>query len=366
MEKWDTQTIQAFRKTLLDWYDSEGRAHLPWRENHEPYRVLLSEIMLQQTQVNTVLPYFERFVTALPTVEALANAPEEQVLKLWEGLGYYSRARNLQKAAKYVVNELGGVWPTNSAGLLALPGVGPYTAAAIGSISFNEAVPAVDGNAFRVFSRLLKIDADIAQPKTRQLFYDALLPIVDPARPGDFNQAIMDLGSTYMTAKNWDVEHSPVKAFDASYRDGVVEIYPVKSKKVKSQTSRHLALALLDDAGNLLVQQRPSGGLLADLWLMPLVEFTQVDAAAQAHDAAKELFDLDIDFAQLNIKPVVHVFTHRRWEILVMAANLTQAQLAALPGKRLAFQTAHDVALPTVEKKLEKVIATEWLDTLGV
>ncbi|MGO2517432.1 MAG: A/G-specific adenine glycosylase, partial [Leuconostoc falkenbergense] len=156
MEKWSQQTIESFRETLLHWYDDEGRKTLPWRQNHDPYRVMVSEIMLQQTQVATVIPYFERFMQQLPTVSALAQAPEEVVLKLWEGLGYYSRARNLQKAAQYVVREYDGEWPTTSKELQTLPGVGPYTAAAIASISFGEVVPAVDGNQYRVFSRLLK------------------------------------------------------------------------------------------------------------------------------------------------------------------------------------------------------------------
>ena len=236
MEFWSEETIENFRRTLLDWYDREGRATLPWRVDHDPYRVMVSEIMLQQTQVDTVLPYYERFMQALPTVQDLARAPEAQVLKLWEGLGYYSRARNLQKAARFVVDDLHGHWPESADDLQALPGVGPYTAAAIASISFGEVVPAVDGNAYRVFSRLLKIDADIAQPKSRKIFYDAILPIVDPDRPGDFNQAIMDLGSSYMTAKNPNSADSPVRAFNAAYRDGVEMTYPVKTKS-RSQLS---------------------------------------------------------------------------------------------------------------------------------
>ncbi len=236
MEFWSEETIENFRRTLLDWYDREGRATLPWRVDHDPYRVMVSEIMLQQTQVDTVLPYYERFMQALPTVQDLARAPEAQVLKLWEGLGYYSRVRNLQKAARFVVDDLHGHWPESADDLQVLPGVGPYTSAAIASISFGEVVPAVDGNAYRVFSRLLKIDADIAQPKSRKIFYDAILPIVDPDRPGDFNQAIMDLGSSYMTAKNPNSADSPVRAFNAAYRDGVEMAYPVKTKS-RSQLS---------------------------------------------------------------------------------------------------------------------------------
>lgn len=332
MEKWSQQTIESFRETLLRWYDDEGRKTLPWRQNHDPYRVMVSEIMLQQTQVATVIPYFERFMQQLPTVSALAQAPEEVVLKLWEGLGYYSRARNLQKAAQYVVREYDGEWPTTSKELQTLPGVGPYTAAAIASISFGEVVPAVDGNQYRVFSRLLKIDADIAQPKSRQIFYDAILPIVDPKRPGDFNQAIMDLGASYMSAKNADTQHSPVKSFNAAYRDGVESHYPVKTPKPKPVKQLFVA-HVYEKNGALLLEQRPETGLLANFWTFPLTPINSVE---------------DIQGNMLNIKPVVHIFTHRRWEIwLVKSTSITpdsrqkyfnQEELAALSLPKLQYK----------------------------
>ena len=306
MEFWSEETIENFRRTLLDWYDREGRATLPWRVDHDPYRVMVSEIMLQQTQVDTVLPYYERFMQALPTVQDLARAPEAQVLKLWEGLGYYSRARNLQKAARFVVDDLHGHWPESADDLQVLPGVGPYTSAAIASISFGEVVPAVDGNAYRVFSRLLKIDADIAQPKSRKIFYDAILPIVDPDRPGDFNQAIMDLGSSYMTAKNPNSEDSPVRAFNAAYRDGVEMAYPVKTKKQKPVKQLYMATVSEKD-GRLLFEKRPDTGLLSGFWTFPLEEIQSIE---------------QIVGEQLHIKPIVHVFTHRRWEIWLVKRDL--------------------------------------------
>ena len=194
-------TVADFRQTLLAWYDECGRTHLPWRIDKEPYHIWVSEIMLQQTQVETVIPYYERFLSELPTVKDLAEADEEVLLKLWSGLGYYSRVRNMQKAARQVMADFDGQLPSTSQSLQSLAGIGPYTAAAIASISFNEVVPALDGNMFRVFARLLKIEADIAQPKSRKTFYDIILPIVDPERPGDFNQAVMDLGTSLMSTK---------------------------------------------------------------------------------------------------------------------------------------------------------------------
>lgn len=332
MEFWSEETIENFRRTLLDWYDREGRATLPWRVDHDPYRVMVSEIMLQQTQVDTVLPYYERFMQALPTVQDLARAPEAQVLKLWEGLGYYSRARNLQKAARFVVDDLHGHWPESADDLQVLPGVGPYTSAAIASISFGEVVPAVDGNAYRVFSRLLKIDADIAQPKSRKVFYDAILPIVDPDRPGDFNQAIMDLGSSYMTAKNPNSADSPVRAFNAAYRDGVEMAYPVKTKKQKPVKQLYMATVSEKD-GRLLFEKRPDTGLLSGFWTFPLEEIQNIE---------------QIVGEQLHIKPIVHVFTHRRWEIWLVKRDLPLTD----NRQYLAPDQWQHLSLPTVQHKL--------------
>ncbi|ANY11472.1 A/G-specific adenine glycosylase [Leuconostoc lactis] len=332
MEFWSEKTIENFRRTLLDWYDREGRATLPWRVDHDPYRVMVSEIMLQQTQVDTVLPYYERFMQALPTVQDLARAPEAQVLKLWEGLGYYSRARNLQKAARFVVDDLHGHWPESADDLQVLPGVGPYTSAAIASISFGEVVPAVDGNAYRVFSRLLKIDADIAQPKSRKIFYDAILPIVDPDRPGDFNQAIMDLGSSYMTAKNPNSADSPVRAFNAAYRDGVEMAYPVKTKKQKPVKQLYMATVSEKD-GRLLFEKRPDTGLLSGFWTFPLEEIQNIE---------------QIVGEQLHIKPIVHVFTHRRWEIWLVKRDLPLTD----NRQYLAPDQWQHLSLPTVQHKL--------------
>ncbi|MCM0582652.1 A/G-specific adenine glycosylase [Weissella diestrammenae] len=343
MEHWDQATIEAFRATLLTWYDQAGRKHLPWRQDQAPYRVMVSEIMLQQTQVETVIPYFNRFMAALPTVEALANAPEAQVLKLWEGLGYYSRARNLQKAAKYVVEQLDNQWPRTSATLQALPGIGPYTAAAISSISFGEVVPAIDGNQYRVFSRLLKIDADIAQAKSRQIFYDAIAPIVDPKRPGDFNQAIMDLGTSYMTAKNPDTINSPVRQFNAAYRDHVEANYPVKTPKAKPVKQLFVA-EVIENEGRLLMAKRPATGLLADFWTFPLQEISTIEAIAGE---------------QLTIKPVVHVFTHRRWEIWLVRRQQRGLQANE---KMMSRDELQALSLPKVQHKLMDVLDSLDLD----
>ena len=303
--------VADFRQTLLTWYDESGRTHLPWRIDKEPYHIWVSEIMLQQTQVETVIPYYERFLAELPRVQDLAEADEEVLLKLWSGLGYYSRIRNMQKAAQQVMADFDGQFPTTSQALQTLAGIGPYTAAAIASISFNEVVPALDGNMFRVFARLLKIDADIAQPKSRKIFYDIILPIVDPERPGDFNQAVMDLGTSLMRAKTETLADSPFARFNLSYQEGIELDFPVKSKKVK-QVQKFYAAIISEKNGSMAYTQRPKTGLLANFWTYPLVEFDSWDAI---YDGISEQFKAA---KQLNITPVTHIFTHQKWQVMLV------------------------------------------------
>lgn len=363
MEKWSPATIREFRRTLLAWYDQEGR-DLPWRHDHDPYHVWVSEIMLQQTQVQTVIPYYQCFMAAFPTVTALANAAEADLLKAWQGLGYYSRARNLQRAARQLVTDYHGQWPTTAATLQNLVGVGPYTACAIASIAFNEVVPAIDGNAFRVFARLLLIDADVAQPKTRQVFFDILQPIVDSQRPGDFNQAVMDLGSSYMTAKTPDPAHSPVRAFDASYRTDQVLAYPVKTKKPRPKLVPYYGLLVTSPAGDLLVQ-RSAQQMLAGYWTYPLIpkadllpaEATTTPTLA-ADIAALEArwqrdYQLSVRFTPLGGRTVSQTYTHQRWQVSLLQAKLpTATPLTYFPGQWVATTQVADLPAPKVQEKM--------------
>ncbi|WP_125768907.1 A/G-specific adenine glycosylase [Lapidilactobacillus wuchangensis] len=372
---WSPEKIAAFRQTLLSWYDREGR-QLPWREDQEPYHILISEIMLQQTQVQTVIPYYHNFLQHFPTVQALATAPEEELLQVWSGLGYYSRARHLQQAAQQIVQDYAGVWPQTAAGLADLSGVGPYTAGAIASISFKEPVPAVDGNAYRVFARLLKIDLDIAKPQTRPIFTAIIQQIIDLQRPGDFNQAIMDLGSSYLTAKNSDPAHSPVRDFDASWQDGTYEDYPVKTKKAKPVVQQFYALALKTPQGWLLVQ-RPSQGLLARLWLFPLVAIDQLltnttavekptvlspakfkqSLSAKQLNTLQQLFQdqtgIQVAWQDPGLKVVKHTFTHRQWQLKIITGELAETpSLALIPGKWFTDADLVNGAIPTVQRKI--------------
>lgn len=349
---WNKEKIQAFQQTLLSWYDDNKR-DLPWRKDHDPYHVMVSEIMLQQTQVNTVIPYYHRFMAQFPTVAALAAAPEAAVLKAWEGLGYYSRARNLQKAAQQLVNDYDGVWPRTAAGLTKLAGIGPYTAGAIASIAFDQVEPAIDGNAFRVFARLFCIEDDIAQPKTRKVFDAVIRQVIDPKRPGDFNQAIMDLGSSYMSAKDPDAEHSPVAAFDESLKTNRVLDFPVKTKKKPPVVVPYFALVVHSAAGYLFVQ-RPSDGMLANLWMFPLV--LQADASTPKAVAAEfaKLSGQNLSFSDPQKQLVKHTFTHRQWQMTLLVAECDRFDVSSLAGRWVPRTQINELAIPTVQKKLLK------------
>ncbi|MFB9768950.1 A/G-specific adenine glycosylase [Lactiplantibacillus modestisalitolerans] len=360
MIEWDAAKIKAFQTTLLDWYDRAGR-DLPWRHDQEPYHVWVSEIMLQQTQVQTVIPYYERFMDWFPTLKALADAPEERLLKAWEGLGYYSRVRNMQRCARQLINDYDGQWPQTAAELTELIGIGPYTAGAIASIAFGEAVPAVDGNAYRVFSRLLEIDADVAKPQTRTVFERAISRIISRERPGDFNQAIMDLGASYMTARQPDSAHSPVKAFNQAYLDGVEAQYPVKTKKPRPVPVAYVAV-LATMADRWLMVQRPSTGMLANLWTVPLLAVTDLDLADDATDAellhaVTTTFTKDYQLTLTDVqlvsgRPVTHTFTHQKWTIRLVRATVQPADLAYFDGRAVTEKQLAALPMPKVQEKV--------------
>ncbi|MFD1485903.1 A/G-specific adenine glycosylase [Lacticaseibacillus baoqingensis] len=351
---WKEEKIKAFRRTLLAWYDANKR-DLPWRVDRNAYHVLVSELMLQQTQVQTVIPYYQRFITQMPTVQALADAPEAQVMKAWEGLGYYSRARNLQKAAKQLIRDYGGVWPHTVQELQQLAGIGPYTAGAIASIAFDQVEPAIDGNAFRVFARLFCIPDDIAQPKTRAVFDRLIRQVIDPKRPGDFNQAIMDLGASYMSAKDPDPKHSPVAAFDASWQTGRVLDFPVKTKKKRPKPVPYYAIAVHSPAGYLFVQ-RPSTGMLANLWMFPLVARSQLepDTVAQAALALQARVGTEVALQDPGLPLVKHTFTHQQWQMTLLVAEAPAFALDYVPGRWVQLDDLAAIAIPTVQKKLLK------------
>ncbi len=258
-------------KQILTWYYSEKR-QLPWRSNTHFYNVWISEIMLQQTRVNQAISFYNRFMEHFPTLEDLAKAPEDRVLKNWEGLGYYSRARNLHYTAKDIFFNLNNIPPSSFKELKKLKGIGDYTAAAIASICYNEPVCAVDGNVFRVFARYFNMDSDIMLPKTRKEFFELGNQIISKENPGDFNQGIMELGATICTPKNAQCTHCPIQNGCLAFAKNRVSQLPVKKKKVKI-TQRFLHYFYTEEG--FLFQKRNKKGIWQNLYELPLIETPQ-------------------------------------------------------------------------------------------
>jgi A/G-specific adenine glycosylase len=299
-----------FRHALLAWYDREAR-DLPWRRDPQPYAVWLSEIILQQTRVDQGLPYFERFLKAFPDVSALADADEGAVLKLWEGLGYYTRARNLHKAAQTVVEERGGAFPLTAADWQTLPGIGPYTARAIASIAFGEAVPVVDGNVKRVLARLDDVAASIDDRAVDKALWARAGRLLSPTRPGDFNQAMMELGARVCTPKQPVCATCPVAAHCRAYAHGTQAERPVRRPK-KAVPHHEVVVAAIRRNGRYLIGRRPSKGLLGGLWEFPggKVESGEDHVAALKREIREEL-GLEVEVGGL-VASVRHAYSHFR------------------------------------------------------
>ena len=301
--------LSALPGLLLPWYEQNKR-ELPWRADRDPYHIWLSEIMLQQTRVEAVKGYYARFLDVLPTIEALARCDDELLHKLWEGLGYYSRVRNLKKAAQTILEKHGGIFPSGYEDVLALPGIGDYTAGAVCSIAFNLKAPAVDGNVLRVISRLRDDHAPIDLPQTKKKVC-ALLELIYPEKAGDFTQALMELGAT-LCGPNWKprCKDCPCREICLGYKRGTADILPVKSpKKEKRQEDRTVFIFRCD--GKYALQKRPDRGLLAGLWQFPNIS-GHFDTQALLSQA--EAMGLHI----LSIHKVIerkHIFTHIIWNM---------------------------------------------------
>ncbi len=258
----------AFAAKLLAWYD-EVTTEMPWRGQRDPYRIWLSEVMLQQTRIAAAKGYYHRFLERFPNIQSLADASLDEVLKLWEGLGYYARARNLHRLAQVVVKERDSQFPASAEALQTLPGIGRYTAAAIASIAFGEAVAVMDGNVVRVLTRLIDQPEEISQPKVMEQLWTLASALLPTKRPGDYNQALMDLGRMVCTPRRPDCQHCPLREFCLAAERGTQELRPVKKPKAPVPEVRAAAAVIQDEAGRLLLVQRPEEGLLGGLWMLP-------------------------------------------------------------------------------------------------
>lgn len=325
---------------LLSWYDRCARV-LPWRGFHDAYRTWVSEAMLQQTRVETVLSYYDRFLERFPTLAALAAASEQDVLKAWEGLGYYSRARNLLKGARQVMTEYGGVLPRDPDELRKICGIGPYTAGAVASIAYDIPVPAVDGNVIRVVSRLFGIRTDALVPETHSRIVSLAAGLVPPDRPGDHNQAVMDLGATVCVPGTPDCSRCPLTAFCDAFRAGDAADLPVLPK-TKSQKVLLYAVLLIRSGDRVLMRQRTEH-LLQGLWCFPMMEgeLTGDDLRRQAENK------LHLSLAPFREDGSArHVFTHQIWQMRIYETGAEASASAPAGYEFIPVSRLNHLALP--------------------
>lgn len=326
------EIIPAILQELPSWYRQQaGDRELPWRTSPTPYHTWLSEIMLQQTRATAVIPYYERFLEALPTIEALARVDDERLMKLWQGLGYYSRARNLKKAAIIITEDYDGKLPDDFNALLKLPGIGRYTASAIGSIAFGQPWPAVDGNVLRVLSRALTSSADIAAPAVKTAMEQALAPhYLEGKTAGDLNQAFMDLGATICLPNGEPhCTRCPLEKICLAHAEGLEQELPLKSSPRQRRLEKHTIL-LLKQGNAIALHQRPSKGMLAGLW-----EFPNLPGKLSTKDVKTWLQEHGLLAKKFQALPAAkHVFSHVEWQLSGWLVELVPASgLSAAEGK---------------------------------
>ena len=344
--------LQCAAEILTEWYRTSERP-LPWRQSPTPYHVWLSEIMLQQTRIEAVIPYYERFLRELPDVASLAAVEDERLMKLWEGLGYYSRARNLKRAALTVMEQYGGELPSTAKELRRLAGIGPYTAGAVASIAFGQPEPAVDGNVLRVVSRLLADSADIMLPATRERVTDQLRATYPEAGEGCrmLTQAWMELGERVCIPNGTPhCEDCPVRALCLAHEVGAEEEYPVRSAKKPRRIEKRTVLVLLC-GDRFAVRRRPNAGLLAGLWEFPAMD------GEPSEDAVREyLSELGIEAGMMTpTAPAKHIFTHIEWHMNGFTVDVPQ-----MAGEGLTWVTAEEwvkkYAAPTAYRAFTKLV----------
>jgi len=326
-----------FSKILTHWY-SNNKRNLPWRQTKNPYPIWLSEIILQQTQVAQGLPYYEAFLKAFPSVFDLAKAEESAVLKLWQGLGYYSRARNLHAASKYIVNELNGEFPNNYKGMLKLKGVGDYTASAIASICFNEPTAVVDGNVYRVLSRYFGIDTPINSSKGAKEFKQLAQELIDQKYPAEFNQAIMEFGAIQCKPQNPNCTVCPFQDSCMALQKGMIAELPVKLKSVKVKKRFFNFLVFISHDGKSILEKRTGKGIWQNLYQFPLIE-TEIDTAFNDFESLVKkhpmLKGFNFDLTIYNQEPIVHKLSHQHLYTTFWVVNIDGNLTNGIPLKEV-------------------------------
>lgn len=344
----------TFSNSLTKWY-LQNKRDLPWRNTQNPYFIWLSEIMLQQTRVAQGMPYFYSFTNNFPTVFDLANATEEQVLKLWQGLGYYSRARNLHKTAQYIAFELDGIFPNSYVDLLKLKGVGEYTAAAIASFSYNEKVPVVDGNVFRVLSRYFDIDSDISLLSTKKEFTALASELISKENPALFNQAIMEFGAMQCVPKNPNCDICIFNTSCLALQKKKVSQLPIKSKKLKVTNRYFNYIVFLDENQKTIIQKRADKGIWHNLYEFPLIETQKEESFEAISNQIKDLIYNDnkiVSVREWNSKSIIHKLSHQHLYIKFQIVNLN----GSIPNG-IDFDTLQVFPFPIV---IFNFIEKEW------
>ncbi|MBA2876520.1 A/G-specific adenine glycosylase [Thermaerobacillus caldiproteolyticus] len=333
--------IDTFQRDLISWFEKEQR-DLPWRKDTDPYKIWVSEVMLQQTRVETVIPYFHHFMEQFPTLEALADADEEKVLKAWEGLGYYSRIRNLHAAVKEVKERYGGKVPNRVEEFSKLKGVGPYTTGAVLSIAYGIPEPAVDGNVMRVLSRIFLVWDDITKAGTRKLFEGIVREIIDEENPSYFNQALMELGALICIPRNPACLLCPVQAHCRAFHEGVQGELPVKTKKTNVREMPIVAAVVQNECGKVLIHKRDSEGLLANLWEFPNCEVvhSRENPKTQLEIFLKEEYGVTVQLEQ-PFAALEHVFSHLIWNIVVYYGKIVSD---IVETERLKLVDEHEIS----------------------
>lgn len=353
--------LSASAPLLLKWYGEHRRA-FPWREEATPYRIWISEIMLQQTRIEAALPYFDRFLTALPTVKALAKVEEGRLLKLWEGLGYYNRARNLQKAAKIIMRDYAGELPASYEQLLKLPGVGEYTAGAIASTAFGIPVPAVDGNVLRVTARLLDFHGDVASPPVRGALRQAVCSMLPDGTPGEFNQAIMELGETVCLPNAVPLcGQCPLAGDCRGLAAGHPEELPVRAAKKERRVEQRTVLVILAE-GRVLLHRRAPRGLLAGMWELPNGDGWLT--AAEAADFVGQKYSPQDATTAEPLGKGKHVFSHVEWRMQGYKFRAAAFEAPEDCAWADLAQLRDDYALPSAFRTYARHLP-EWLKDQG-
>jgi A/G-specific adenine glycosylase len=349
---------KEFARTILKWFEDHKR-QLPWRETSDPYLIWLSEIILQQTRVAQGLSYYRDFVRTFPTVHALARASEQKVLRLWEGLGYYSRARNLHRCAREVVANLNGEFPGSFEALLALPGIGPYTAAAIASIAFDERVAVLDGNVFRVMARIFGIDADIATPAAKSIFFEHTMRYVPSSRPGDFNQALMEFGALHCTPRNPQCNSCPFSKVCIAYKTGTVSQFPVKKKKAAIR-NRYLNYFIMMADNKIGLNRRDGRDIWKGLYDFYLVETGEQVSPSAAMRKDKALSSSGIA-SPVELGRISHQLTHQKLHISFIGVTASTEKLTT-------FSTVSEMitfySLKQADKLPKPVPVKEFLEAM--